>query len=110
MLGMCYFKGQGVPLDRKRARVLFEHSTKVSISEAMLIVMDYFEIESKGNRAHAIKKMTGIYFPTNLDIHTKKKDNMNPILKYLFATLVIKGDIKEIKIDDAVLLLGSAAK
>lgn len=62
MLGMCYFKGQGVPLDRKRARVLFEHSTKVSISEAMLIVMDYFEIESKGNRAHAIKKMTGIYF------------------------------------------------
>ena len=23
MLGMCYFKGQGVPLDRKRARVLF---------------------------------------------------------------------------------------
>lgn len=44
MLGMCYFKGQGVPIDRKRARVLFEHSTKVSISEAMLIVMDYFEI------------------------------------------------------------------
>lgn len=35
---------------------------------------------------------------------------MNPILKYLFATLVIKGDIKEVKTDDAVLLLGSAAK
>lgn len=64
--------------------------------------MDYFEIESKGNRSYAIKKMT--------DIYAKKKDNMNPILKYLFATLVIKGDIKEIKTDDAVLLLGSAAK
>lgn len=35
---------------------------------------------------------------------------MNPILKYLFATLVIKGDIKTIKTDDAVLLLASAAK
>ncbi len=35
---------------------------------------------------------------------------MNPILKYLFATLVIKGDIKSVKTDDAVLLLGSAAK
>jgi hypothetical protein len=44
MLAMCYFKGQGVPLDRKRARVLFEHSNKYSLSEAMLIVMDYFEI------------------------------------------------------------------
>ena len=76
----------------------------------MLIVMDYFEIESKGNRAHAIKKMTGIYFFDHLDLYAKKKDNMNPILKYLFATLVIKGDIKEIKTDDAVLLLGSAAK
>lgn len=32
MLGMCYFKGQGVPLDRKRARTLFEHSNKVSLS------------------------------------------------------------------------------
>lgn len=32
MLGMCYFKGQGVPLDRKRSRVLFEHSSKVSLS------------------------------------------------------------------------------
>jgi TPR repeat protein len=32
MLGMCYFKGQGVPLDRKKARVLFEQSTKTSLS------------------------------------------------------------------------------
>lgn len=23
MLGMCYFKGQGVPIDRKKAKVLF---------------------------------------------------------------------------------------
>lgn len=23
MLGMCYFKGQGVPIDRKRAKLLF---------------------------------------------------------------------------------------
>lgn len=35
---------------------------------------------------------------------------MNPIIKYLFATLVIKGDIKTIKTDDAILLLGVAAK
>lgn len=35
---------------------------------------------------------------------------MNPILKYLFASLVLKGDIKTIKTDDAVLLLGAAAK
>lgn len=35
---------------------------------------------------------------------------MNPILKYLFATLVIKGDVEDMKTDDAVLLLGSAAK
>lgn len=32
MLGMCYFKGQGVSIDRKRAKVLFEQSSKVSIS------------------------------------------------------------------------------
>jgi hypothetical protein len=44
MLGMCYFKGQGVEINRKKARVLFEHSSKMSISEAMIIVMDYFEI------------------------------------------------------------------
>lgn len=59
MLGMCYFKGQGVGLDRKRARVLFEQSSKVSISEAMLVVMDYFEMESQGTRAGAILKMKG---------------------------------------------------
>lgn len=28
----------------------------------MLIVMDYFDIESKGNRAHAIKNMIGNKF------------------------------------------------
>jgi hypothetical protein len=35
---------------------------------------------------------------------------MNSILKYLFANLVIKGDVPGVKIDDAVVLLVSAAK
>ena len=35
---------------------------------------------------------------------------MNPILKYIFANLVIKGDIPTVKTDDAVLLMGGAAK
>ena len=35
---------------------------------------------------------------------------MNPILKYMYALLVIEGTIKEMKVDDAVVLLGSAAK
>lgn len=35
---------------------------------------------------------------------------MNPILKYLFATNVIKGDLKSVKTDDVILLLGGAAK
>lgn len=35
---------------------------------------------------------------------------MNSILKYLLATLVIKGDLTDMKTDDAILLLGGAAK
>lgn len=35
---------------------------------------------------------------------------MNSILKYLFASLVIKGDVPGVKVDDAVVLLVSAAK
>ena len=35
---------------------------------------------------------------------------MNTIIKYLFGSLIIKGDIKELKTDEGVLLLGSAAK
>jgi len=35
---------------------------------------------------------------------------MNSILKYLFASLVIKGDVPSIKTDDAILLMGGAAK
>jgi hypothetical protein len=35
---------------------------------------------------------------------------MNTILKYLFANVVIKGDVPSVKIDDAILLMGSAAK
>lgn len=35
---------------------------------------------------------------------------MNTILKYLFASLILKGDVPTLKADDAVLLMGSAAK
>jgi hypothetical protein len=35
---------------------------------------------------------------------------MNSILKYLFASLVIKGDVPSVKTDDAILLMGGAAK
>ena len=38
----------------------------------MLIVVDYFDIESKGNRAHAIKNMIGKNF-NKKDIYEKKK-------------------------------------
>lgn len=45
-----------------------------------------------------------------VEIYEKKKDNMNTILKYLFANLILKGDIPTLKADDAVLLMGGAAK
>lgn len=32
MLGMCYLKGQGVPLDRKRARLLFNQAKSVELA------------------------------------------------------------------------------
>jgi hypothetical protein len=40
----------------------------------------------------------------------KKKDSMNTILKYLFGSLILKGDLPDIKTDEGILLLGSAAK
>jgi hypothetical protein len=38
----------------------------------MIIVMDYFEIESKGNRSLAVKKMAGTYFLIKKYIKRKK--------------------------------------
>ena len=35
---------------------------------------------------------------------------MNPILKYLYGSLIIKGDVDGINKEDGVLLLGGAAK
>ncbi len=72
--------------------------------------MDYFEIESKGLRVNAVAKMKCIFLSINLEIYDKKKDNMNTILKYLFASVILKGDVSTLKADDAVLLMGSAAK
>ena len=37
--------------------------------------------------------MKGNYFIQFIDLYDKKKENMNPILKYLFGTLIVKGDI-----------------
>jgi TPR repeat protein len=47
MLGMCYFKGQGVKMDRKKARELFQSSKNVDLSDYVLAAMDYFGIETK---------------------------------------------------------------
>lgn len=51
-----------------------------------------------------------MYLFFNLEIYDKKKDNMNSILKYLFASLILKGGVPTLKADDAILLMGSAAK
>jgi hypothetical protein len=51
-----------------------------------------------------------MYLHLNLELYDKKKDNMNSILKYLFANLILKGDVPSLKPDDAILLMGSAAK
>jgi len=32
MLAMCYLKGQGVPADRKRARLLFNQAKNVELA------------------------------------------------------------------------------
>lgn len=44
-----------------------------------------------------------------IEIYDKKKENMHSIIKFLLATIALKGDVPEIKTDDAVLLLGTAA-
>ncbi len=45
-----------------------------------------------------------------IEMFLKKKDSMNTILKYLFGSLILKGDLPDIKTDEGILLLGSAAK
>ncbi len=35
---------------------------------------------------------------------------MNPILKYLYGNLIVKGDVKDVKVEDGIILLGTAAK
>lgn len=55
MLGMGYFKGQGVPLNRTIAHKLFEQSKDTDQSAYMLTAMKYFGLETKKGKEEALK-------------------------------------------------------
>ena len=50
MAGIMYFRGEGVEVDRKRAKKYFEASKNDDLSEFMLLAMKYFEIMEKNTK------------------------------------------------------------
>jgi TPR repeat protein len=50
MAGICYFKGEGVPINRIKANEYFTDTSKDEISEYMLVAIKYFEIIERGTR------------------------------------------------------------
>lgn len=61
MAGLCYFKGEGVPQDRVKARAYFLDTPKDEVSAFMLLAIKYFEIIDEGTKPAALNIMLSTY-------------------------------------------------
>lgn len=57
MLGLCYFKGEGVTRNYKIAYELFKTSKNLDLSKYMINIMEYFGIHIKKNREAVLRRL-----------------------------------------------------